>query len=157
MSVGRLIALVGVVAFGAVAVYESLRSKKVFVSYKYDGDAKYKNLLVAWSKNQKFKVEFDDVSSDISIDSRVESVIKAGILPHIENADIFLCIIGEQTHKSKMVPWEIKKAVSLGKKIVAVKTSKINESPLALRSVGAIWAMSFTEKEIMKALDKAAS
>ncbi len=156
MGLERLIAY-GIAALGAFVVYDSLRSKKVFVSYKYDGDAKYKNLLVAWSKHHRFDVEFDDVSSDISIDSRVESEIKAGILTHIKDADIFLCIVGEKTHKSKMVPWEIESAVTLGKKIIAVKTSISNKPPKGLKSVGAIWARSFTEKEIVKALKKAAS
>lgn len=156
MNLGNLIAF-GVAALGAFAVYDSLRSKKVFVSYRYDGDAKYKNLLIAWSKHHRFNIEFDDVSSDISIDSRVETEIKKGILPHIEDADIFLCIVGENTFKSKMVPWEIETAVSLGKKIVAVKTSMTNKTPKELKSVGAVWAMSFTEKEIVKALKKAAS
>jgi hypothetical protein len=152
----RLIAF-GFAALGVFAVYDSLRSKKVFVSYKYDGDAKYKNLLIAWSKHHRFNIEFDDVSSDISINSRVETEIKAGILPHIKDADIFLCIVGEKTYKSKMVPWEIERAVTLRKKIVAVKTSMTNKTPKGLKSVGAIWAMSFTEKEIVKALNKAAS
>lgn len=156
MGLERLI-VYGIAALGAFAFYHSIRSKRVFVSYKYHGDAKYKNLLIAWSKHHRFNVEFDDVSSDISIDSRVESEIKAGILPHIKNADIFLCIVGEKTYKSKMVPWEIERAVSLGKKIVAVKTSMTNKTPKGLKSVGAVWAMSFTEKEIVKALSKAAS
>lgn len=156
MSLVRLLAIaLGVV--GAAVFYESVRSKKVFVSYKYSGDAKYKNLLVAWSKNHKFSVEFDDVSSDISIDSRVESVIKEGILPQIEKADIFLCIIGSKTHKSKMVNWEIQKAIELGKKIVAVKTSKENISPRIIKSSGAIWSMTFKEKDIIKALSEASS
>ena len=153
MRVGHLITL-GLIALGAVTVYDSLRSKKVFVSYKYEGDAKYKNLLVAWSKNHNFDVEFDDVSSDISIDSCVESEIKSGILPHIKDADVFLCIVGEKTHKSKMVRWEIEQAIILDKKIVAVKTSMSNESPSLLKNIGAVWAMSFTEKEIVKALNK---
>lgn len=150
MALNKLLVL-GAAALGAAAIYDSLRSKRVFVSYKYDEDSKYKNLLIAWSKNHKFEVEFDDVSSDISIDSRVESEIKAGILPHIEDADIFLCIVGEKTYRSKMVPWEIERAVTMGKKIVAVKISKDNKTPDALKSVGAAWAMSFTEKEILKA------
>ena len=156
MSLTRLL-VYGLATLGAIAVYDSLCSKKIFVSYKYDGDAKYKNLLVAWSKHHRFDVDFDDVSSDISIDSRIESEIKAGILPHITGADIFLCIVGEKTHKSKMVPWEIERAVALKKKIVAVKTSMTNKTPESLKNVGAIWAMSFTEKEIVKALSKAAS
>jgi hypothetical protein len=156
MGLERVV-IFGIGVLGALVAYDSLRSRKIFVSYKYDGDAKYKNLLLAWSKHHRFNVEFDDVSSDISIDSRVESEIKEGIRPHIGDADILLCIVGENTNKSKMVPWEIETAVSMGKKIVAVKTSMTNKTPKELKSVGAIWAMSFTEKEIVKALKKAVS
>lgn len=141
---------------GGYALYESVRTKRIFVSYKYSGDAKYKNLLVAWSKNYKFSVEFDDVSSDISINSRDEEVIKKGITPHIERADIFLCLIGEKTHKSSMVEWEITKALEFRKKIVAVKTKRTNISPSVIKEVGATWALNFREKDILKALNEAA-
>jgi hypothetical protein len=149
-SFGILLSIIG-----GFLLYESIRSKKIFVSYKFIGDAKYKNLLKAWSKNHKFSVTFDDVSTDISINSHDEEVIKNSILPHIESADIFLCIIGSKTHESKMVEWEIQKAVQLKKKIVAVKVRKNNTTPPALKNVGASWAMRFSEKQIMKALQEA--
>lgn len=146
----------GLVLLGGILVYDSLRSKRIFVSYKYTGDSKYKNLLVAWSKNHKFSVSFDDVSSDISIDSWDHEVIKSGIAPQIYKADIFLCIIGKNTHKSSFVEWEILKAIEMKKKIVAVKTNKNNISPEVIKNIGAVWALRFKEKEIIKALKEAA-
>lgn len=144
-----------ILIFCGYVLFDSLRSKKVFVSYKYIEDSRYKNLLIAWSKNHKFEIDFDDVSSDISIDSFDANVIKEGIFPHIEKADFFLCLIGELTHKSEMVNWEIQQALKLKKRIVAVKLSKSFITPKSLLNCNAQFAMSFKEKEVVGAMKKA--
>lgn len=51
--------------------------------------------------------------------------------------------------------WEINKAKQLGKKLVAVKIDRSNESPTALMGAGASRAMSFAKDTIIKALDEA--
>jgi hypothetical protein len=43
--------------------------KKIFVSYYYDADKRYKNMLRAWSENDKFNIEFEDVSADVAVKS----------------------------------------------------------------------------------------
>lgn len=45
----------------------------VFISYDYDNDRHYKNLLVAWSKNTSFNLEFYDSSVDVSVNIAVLS------------------------------------------------------------------------------------
>ena len=42
---------------------------KIFISYEYDNDKHYKNLLVAWDKNSEFDFSFYDESVDVSVDS----------------------------------------------------------------------------------------
>ncbi|SHN92626.1 hypothetical protein BHECKSOX_1151 [Bathymodiolus heckerae thiotrophic gill symbiont] len=130
-------------------------AKKIFISYDYDNDKNYKNLLKAWDANGTFDFNFDDHSADISINSTDAAVIKRAISAKINNATYFLCIVGTKTHNSSWVKWEIEKAVELNKKIVAVKTSSTNTTPNALLGVGAKWAMSFTESGIVSAINDA--
>ncbi len=130
-------------------------AKKIFISYDYDNDKHYKNLLKAWDANGTFDFSFDDHSADVSINSTDSAAIKRAISAKINNATYFLCIVGAKTYNSSWVKWEIEKAVALNKKIVAVKTSSTNTTPNALLGVGAKWAMSFTEPSIISAINDA--
>lgn len=129
-----------------------MAKKTVFISYDYDNDRHFKNLLLAWDKNSDFDFSIEDHSADVSIDSTNASVIKRAISTKIGNANYFLCIVGEKTHKSKWVSWEIEKAKELKKKIIAVKTDPSNTSPSQLMGAGADWAMSFTFDSIKKVI-----
>jgi hypothetical protein len=130
-----------------------MAKKKVFISYDYDNDKHYKNLLLAWDKNSDFDFSFNDESVDVSVDSNKRDVIRRVISARINDSSRFLCIVGEKTHKRSWVKWEIEKAVELKKKIVAVKTAKDNDTPSSLLGVGAEWALSFNFDAIKKALD----
>ncbi len=132
-----------------------MAKKKVFISYDYDNDKHYKNLLLAWDANKEFDFSLYDQSVDVSVDSTDAAAIKRVISARINNSTYFLCIVGKHTHKSGWVAWEIKKAVELKKKIVAVKTAKDNESPSEILGVGAEWALSFTFESIKNAIDRA--
>lgn len=127
--------------------------KKVFISYDYENDKHYKNLLLAWDANRQFDFYISDYSADVSINSTDAGVIKRTISNYINHITVFLVIVGKNTSKSSWVKWEIEKAVELGKKIVAVKTDKDNTTPLELYGVGASWALSFTQDAITKALN----
>jgi len=130
-------------------------AKKVFISYDYDNDKHYKNLLLAWDKNSEFDFSLYDQSVDVSVDSTDAAVIKRVISNRINNSTYFLCLIGKKTHKSSWIKWEIKKAIELKKKLVAVKTDSTNTSPDEIVGVGATWALSFTFDSITKAIGKA--
>ncbi len=143
---------IGIGAFLGYQISKKLLNKSIFVSYRYKGDAKYKNLLKAWSANHKFDLSFDDFSNDVSVDSTEALVIKEAILNKMKKSDIFLCIVGSKTYKSKWVAWEIDKAVELDMPIVAVKINKAFPSPPSLKGNNVSWALSFKEKSITKAL-----
>ncbi len=132
-----------------------MAKKKIFISYDYDNDKHYKNLLVAWDKNKEFDFAFYDASVDVSVDSTDAAAIKRIISARIKNATHFLCIIGKHTHKSGWVEWEIEKAVELKRKLVAVKIDSGNTSHSAIQGVSAKWAMSFTFESIKKAIEGA--
>jgi hypothetical protein len=132
-----------------------MAKKKVFISYDYDNDKDYKNLLKAWDANGSFDFSFHDHSADVSINSTNAAAIKSAISAKINSATYFLCIVGEKTNKSSWVSWEIDKAVELKMKLVAVKIKSTNTSPSELLGVGATWALSFTEVSITKAINDA--
>lgn len=128
---------------------------KTFVSYRADSEGtRYKNLLVAWSNHStRFPdIKFRDESIGVSINSIDANYIKRRIKEKIESSDVFLCLVGENTHKSDWVNWEIEQAALLNKKIVAVKIKKNYITPEQLYSKKASWAQSFTEESIRKAL-----
>ena len=128
---------------------------RIFISYDYDNDKHYKNLLVAWDSNNQFDLTFYDESVDGSVDSSDANYIKQVIKKRIQNATHFLCIIGKHTHRSGWVTWEIQTAHSLNRRLVAVKTDVDNTSPEAILNVGASWAKSFTFDSIKRAVDSA--
>jgi len=132
-----------------------MAKKKVFISYDYDNDKHYKNLLLAWDANKEFDFYLYDQSVDVSVNSTDAAAIKRVISARINESTYFLCIVGKQTHKSGWVAWEIGKAVELKKKIVAVKIDRSYDTPTGLYGVGASWALSFTFDAIKKALDNA--
>jgi hypothetical protein len=129
-----------------------MAKKKIFISYDYDNDMKYKNMLLAWDANKEFDFSFYDTSVDVSIDSQDAAAIKRAISTRINDSDYLLCIVGKHTSKSSWVTWEINKAVELKKKLMAVKIEANNTSPYALLGKGASWAMSFTFESIRDAL-----
>ena len=143
---------------------ESMAKKKVCVSFDYENDKNYKNLLVAWDANTNFEFSFNDLTPT-EINSNNYSRVKAVITQKISSATYLLVIVGEHAndeHSRKneigdrnWLNWEINKAKQLGKKLVAVKINRTIESPTAVIGAGASWAMSFTKDAIVKALNEA--
>jgi predicted RNA-binding protein YlxR (DUF448 family) len=129
-----------------------MAKRKVFISYDYENDRHYKNLLLAWDSNKQFNFSISDYSADVSINSTRAATIKSTLSRYINDATTFLIIVGEKTHRSNWVCWEIEKAYSLRKKIVAVKTDRENATPVELYGIGASWAMAFTFNSIMRAI-----
>jgi len=129
-----------------------MSDKKVFVSYDYDNDKSYKNLLAAWDANATFDFTWDDHSTP-KINSTDASYVKSAIGDKMKKAECLLVIVGKETYKSDWVDWEIKKAKDLGLSLVGVKIDKSYTSPAALLNCGASWALSFTQDAVVKALD----
>ncbi len=130
-----------------------MATDKIFISYDYDNDKHYKNLLVAWDKNDLFDFKFYDSSVDVSVNSQDAAYIKRVIKGKIEDSDALLVIVGKETYKSDWVEWEIEKAYELDKNLIAVKTDNSNTSPNAIFGKGASWAKSFTFESIKNAVN----
>jgi Thoeris protein ThsB, TIR-like domain len=103
--------------------------KKVFISFDYDNDRHYKNLLLAWDKNDEFDFELYDGSLKESINSTNAAYIKSLIRPKIKAASHFLCIVGKETSKSEWIEWEIDRAIEGNKKLIGVKIEKDLDTP----------------------------
>lgn len=130
-----------------------MAKKKIFVSYDYDNDKRFKNILLAWSRNSDIEFSMQDCSADVSINSTNAAVIKRAISAKINNATYVLVLVGEKTWQSSWCTWEIEKAVELKKKIIAVKLHYLNHTPSALYNRGASWAKSFSLDSIQNAFD----
>lgn len=101
-----------------------MAKKTVFISYDYDNDKHYKNLLVAWDANKDFDFSFYDASINVAVNSDSAAAIKRVISARISSATHFLCLVGEKTHNSKWVAWEIDKAVELQEEVDCCKDGK---------------------------------
>lgn len=137
----------------AIHLYKK-RKRRIFVSYHSKNDAKYKNLLNAWQKNQDFKFDFHDTSVGVSIKTTNESRIKAGITRKLNESNLVLCIVGEETHQRPIVNWELEKANELGKKIIIVKIKSNYKSPEYLLNLGVTMIKGFKKEEILKEIYK---
>lgn len=95
--------------------------QKGFLSFRGEDEFKVWTLRnLAEFKNVPFDI--DDVSLREEINSKDDDYIKRVIRPKIRSCDFCLCLIGENTHRSrKWVPWEIGLAVDEGKEILGMR------------------------------------
>jgi len=134
-----------------------MAKKKVFVSYDHSEDAHYKYLLQAWDANPNFEFEFDNRSPSVAIDSDEAKVIKAALTTKMKQAEYLLVIVGKKTYTSNWVTWEIDRAKQsdIRLKLAAVKIDRDYTSPAGLVGVGTSWAYSFSQDNVIAALDGA--
>lgn len=137
---------------------------RVFVSFDYTDDKQYKFLLEAWNKNPRFEFVFDDGTPE-EIDSTNVGRIKAALTLKIKDATHTLVIVGKNANKphrqrnlisyKNWINFEIAKSLELGKRIAVVKIDRMNESPEELINANAFYCYSFTEANIINALQQA--
>ena len=110
-----------------------MAKKKVFVSFDYENDRRYKYMLDAWDANKNMDFVFNDCSSD-EIHSDSVSVVKAGLTRRINTTNYTLVIIGKEANKwhkdykeigyRNWINFEIAKSKENGNKLVAVKLDR---------------------------------
>lgn len=138
--------------------------KKVCISFDWDNDRRYRHMLSAWIANPNFSVDFDDLTPG-AIDTNDVSRVKGVLTTKIRGSTHLLVLIGKHAndlHKDRMnigernwIWWEISQAKAEGKGLIAVKIDAGNPTPDLLYDSGTAWAMSFTQDEILKALNRA--
>lgn len=140
------------------------KKKKIFISFNYTDDNRYRNLLKALAANTSSQVEFEDYTPS-EIKSYNVGRIKAALTSKIKDADYTLVVIGEnanQRHPDYIEIgtrnwqwWEIEKADKEGHKFIAVKIKNSNPTPDPLKNKGATWARSYNVPAIVKAINDA--
>jgi hypothetical protein len=130
-----------------------MAKNKVFISYDPDSDKASKDRLVKWDTGNEFDFSSYDQSLGIALDSKEAAAIKQDLAARIGNSTHFLSLIGKETYRSTWAAWEARKAAELKRKLVAVKTDSINNSPPSLQGVGASWSTMFDFDSIKKAID----
>lgn len=141
-----------------------MAKKKVFVSFDYENDKRYKFLLQAWDANKRFDFSFADRSAR-EINSNNVDRVKAGLTRRINSATYTLVIVGKEANKlhrdhkligyRNWINFEIARSKANGNKLVAVKIDRMYQSPEELLDSGASWAMAFTEAAVVRALNQA--
>ncbi len=103
-------------------------AQKTFISFRGEDELKVWALRgLSEFKNVEF--EMDDVSLREEVNSKDDSYIKNIIRPKIESCKVCLCLIGENTHRSrKWVPWEINLAAEEGKEIIAMRFKNMSSA-----------------------------
>jgi hypothetical protein len=129
-----------------------MAKNKVFIGYDYDVEKAAKDRLLGWDVNKEFDFSSYDRSFDVAVDSDEAAVVKQDLAARIGDASHFLCIVGKGTYRSAWMAWEIRKAIELGKKLVAAKTDSTHNSPTAMQGVGASWSTMFDFDSIKKAM-----
>jgi len=139
-------------------------AKKVFVSFDWDNDKRYKFLMQAWHSNPNFDFIFDDRSSK-EINSWDIPTVRAALTRKINTADYTLVIVGKEAnhfhtdHKAigsrNWLNFEIKQSKMNQNKLIGVKLNRLNDSPEELLGSNTSWAMSFTQESIIQALNNA--
>jgi hypothetical protein len=130
-----------------------MAKNRVFISYDPDSDKASKDRLVEWDKSKEFDFSSYDQPLGISCDSKEAAAIKQDLAARIGNSTHFLCLIGKETYRNPWAAWEARKAVELKKKLVAVKTDSVNNSPTSLQGVGASWSTMFNFESVKRAID----
>lgn len=129
--------------------------KRIFISFVYNDDKNYFNLLHAWSENEGFDLEFYSESVRDAFDSENADYIKRQIREKIKRASVTLCLCSEDTHTSRWVNWEIKESIESGNNLIAVKTSgKVKYIPSAFKGQEYIWVNEFKYAKIKDAIDR---
>lgn len=103
--------------------------KKVFLSFAPEDIRKVRDLL-ALLANPDYELDFYEVPLDMDFESEGADSIKRAIGERIVNCGVTVCLIGENTHKSKWVDCELKKSRNKGNRIIAMALKRIESAVL---------------------------
>ena len=143
---------------------KTMAKKKVFVSFDFDHDKRYKFLLEAWDANPDFDFVFDDRTPS-EINTNNIDRIKAALTLKIKEATHTLFIVGKyanQLHKDRaligFINWmnfEAYQSRSCNNKLAVVKLDQTCEIPKKLVGLAYRWITGFTEDNVIAVLKQA--
>lgn len=94
---------------------------KVYVCFDGDNDIRYYWLMRAWKQKNTIFNFYDAHDLNTARDSSLEETIKGKLRERLQNAKIFVVLIGESTrYLYKFVRWEMEQALDMGLPIIGV-------------------------------------
>ncbi len=86
--------------------------KSLYIAFDADNDIKYYHLMEAWNENLKLPFTFINAHDLREIrDGSCEESIKTGLRERMQQADLFILLVGERTkYLYKYVRWEVELA-----------------------------------------------
>ena len=108
--------------------------RNVFVSFDVDKDKRQVRLLTSQAKDERFPFSF----RDYSVKEPFEEKWKQNVAKKLEQTSAVIVAIGEKTHESKAIEWEIEEAHRQGKKVIGVRmhSDKNHKVPAAIKKHG---------------------
>lgn len=134
---------------------------KIFVSFDFEKDRRYKYTLNMWNSNPNFEFTCDDRSPS-EIQTQSIAVVKNVLSRKINEATAAVVIVGEDANKRhkdwreigyrNWQNYEVAKAKELRKRLIAVQLNSQYEYPEELLNANAMRVFNFTQDAIIKAL-----
>lgn len=94
--------------------------RNVFISFDVDEDKSQVRFLASQAKDERFPFHF----RDYSVKEPFEEKWKQRVREKIAQTSAVIVAIGEKTHESDAVDWEIREAHRQGKKVIGVRLHK---------------------------------
>jgi hypothetical protein len=99
--------------------------RNIFISFDMEDEAQV-TLLRIQAKDDRFPFEF----RDYSVKEPFEEEWKAHVTERINHTSAVIVMIGENTHLSKAVDWEIREAHKQNKPVFGIRISKGENHPI---------------------------
>lgn len=141
----------------------AFKKPRVFVSFDYENDRLYKQLLDAWDANKRFNFTFQS-HTPTEVQSYNIGRIKAVLTAKVKEASHVIVLVGKyanQVHPDtnligfrNWINFEVHQARLYKKKIVCVLLQPNNTFPEMILHSGATLVNGFSEKAIIEALKK---
>src|SRR4030042_6187135 len=103
--------------------------KRVFLSFAPEDILKVKDLLPLFT-GADYELDFCQIPPDADFEGTGAESIKRAIGVKIVNSRLTVCLIGEETHKSKWVNCELKKSRDKGNRIIAMALKRVESAVL---------------------------
>ncbi|MFX1366910.1 MAG: toll/interleukin-1 receptor domain-containing protein [Promethearchaeota archaeon] len=123
----------------------------VFLSYKWD-DKKYADGLRGYLKNPNNKYRHIPISERNDYRNKGEVAVRTYLKGIIGECDALICLIGQNTHSSQWVAYELDVANSQGKKIIPLRIRKTSGGPPKLIKERDLKIVKWSSEEINDAL-----
>jgi hypothetical protein len=104
-------------------------AKRVFLSFIVE-DEKHVDGVRLLAKNPNNDLEFYDESVKEPFDSTNAEYLRRRIKEKIDRTSVTVCLISEETHRSKWVDWELKTSDDKGNTIIAMAVKGVHEAIL---------------------------